>query len=263
MGMYDYQGQLLATATNYDINVKGVAHRGFSSVAPENTLPAFKLAKEKGFFYVETDVSFTKDYVPVCLHDATIDRTSDGTGNVNALTWAQLQEYDFGSWKSEEYAGTKIPSLEQFLIFCRNAVLHPYIEFKDTATYSEGQIQSVVDLVEACGMAGKVTYISFSATYLGYVKAYDASARLGYLATAVNATVISTAQGLQTTSNEVFIDSSAYGSPVITLCKTAHLPLEVWTIDSESTIKGLNPYITGVTSNSLIAGKVLYEEAMK
>ena len=256
---FDVNGTLASPA---DEVVKGVAHRGYSSVAPENTLPAYRLAKEKGFFYVETDVSFTSDGVPVCLHDATIDRTSNGTGNINSLTWAQVQTYDFGSWKSADYAGTKIPSLEQFLVLCRNIALHPYIELKNSATYTESQIQSIVDMVEACGLKGKVTYISFSSTYLGYVKAYDASARLGYLVSTMNSTAISTAQGLQTTSNEVFIDTSATGSTAVSLCKAAHLPMEVWTIDSASTIKGLDPYITGVTSNELIAGRILYEEGM-
>ena len=265
MGLYDYQGEQQSanvTALNYDLVVKGVAHRGYSSVAPENTLPAYKLAKANGFYYVETDVSFTSDGVPVCLHDATIDRTSNGTGNINSLTWAQVQTYDFGSWKSATYAGTKIPSLEQFLALCRDIGLHPYIELKNSATYTEAQIQGIVDLVEACGLKGKVTYISFSATYLGYVKAYDAAARLGYLSSSMSSSVISTAQGLQTTSNEVFIDTSATGSTAVGLCKDASIPMEVWTIDSTSTIEGLDPYITGVTSNYLIAGKVLYEAVM-
>lgn len=263
--MYDYQGNQISdnvTALNYDLIVKGVAHRGFSSVAPENTLPAYKLAKANGFFYVETDVSFTSDGVAVCLHDATIDRTSDGTGNINSLTWSQVQQYDFGSWKSSEYAGTKIPSLEQFLVLCRNIGLSPYIELKNTATYTEAQIQSIVDLVEACGLKGKVTYISFSDTYLGYVKAYDAAARLGYLSSTVSSTVISTVQALKTTSNDVYLGSKVYTSAAVSLCKSARIPMEVWTIDSAATILGLDPYITGVTSNEMLAGRVLYEVAM-
>ena len=263
--MYDYHGNQVSenvTALNYDLVVKAVAHRGYSSTAPENTLPAYRLAKANGFYYVETDVSFTSDGVPVCLHDSTIDRTSNGTGNINSLTWAQVQTYDFGSWKSSSYAGTKIPSLTQFLKLCRDIGLYPYIELKNSATYSEAQIQSIVDLVEANGLKGKVTYISFSDTYLGYVKSYDASARLGYLSSSVNSTVISTVQGLKTTSNEVYLGTSSYDSSAVSSCKSAHIPMEVWTIDSESTIKGLDPYITGVMSNSLIAGKVLYDEEM-
>ena len=109
-------------------------------------------------------------------------------------------------------------------------------------------------------MRGKVTYISFNATYLSYIKDYDGEARLGYLADITSAT-ITTATGLRTSSNEVFIDTS-YGyatSAKVQLAMAAHLPVEVWTVDSESIIIGLDSYVTGVTSDNLIAGKVLYE----
>jgi len=260
--IYDIDGNaldLIAAAAGYDSVVKGVAHRGLSSSAPENTLPAYRLAKEKGFFYVETDVSFTSDGVPVCLHDATINRTSNGTGNITSLTWEQVQQYDFGSWKSSVYAGTKIPSFEEFITLCRNLGLHPYIELKNTATYTEAQIQGLVDTVKQLGMKGKVTWISFSSTYLTYVKNYDTSARLGFVVDGLSSSNITTANNLKTASNEVFIDTSATSSTAVNLCINGDLPMEVWTVDSEATIRGLNPYISGVTSNSLIDGKVLYE----
>lgn len=263
--IYDYQGNIIPIgggATDYDKIVKGVAHRGYSSVAPENTLPAYKLAKEMGFFYVETDISFTSDGVPVCLHDASINRTSNGTGNIGSLTWAQVQQYDFGSWKSAQYAGTKIPSFEQFIALCRNISLHPYIELKSDTAPTEAQVIELIDMVNAYGMTGKVSWISLSTTYLNYVKNYDANARLGLVASGLTAANISTAQGLKTSSNEVFIDTSAVTDAAATLCINGNLPMEVWTIDSEATILSMNPYITGVTSNSLIAGKVLYEANM-
>ena len=262
--IYDYQGNIIdiggSGSIDYDRTVKAVAHRGFSTEAPENTLPAYKLAKEKGFFYVETDVSFTSDGVAVCLHDATINRTSNGSGNINELTWPQLQQYDFGLWKSSKYAGTKIPSFEQFIRLCKNIGLHPYIELKDAATYSEAQIQGLVDKVKSLGMEEKVTWISFQPNYLAYVKNYDAKARLGYVVNSVTSTIISTAQGLKTETNEVFIDSyiNSASSTAVTLCINGDLPLEVWTVDNTSTITSMNSYITGVTSNKLIAGQVLY-----
>lgn len=248
-------------------NIKAVNHRGFNTIAPENTLPAYKLSKQKGFFYVETDVSFTSDDVPVCLHDNTINRTArnaDGTTisetiNINDITFADVREYDFGIWKSSAYAGTQIPSLEEFLTLCKNLGLHPYIELKNSATYTEAQIQSLVDMVKRLGMDGKVTWISFSLTYLTYVKNYDNKARLGFLTTPNTAGVNSTA-GLKTQNNEVFLDSF-YGdvnSTGIELCIAADLPIEVWTVNSESVINSLDPYITGVTSDNLIAGNVLY-----
>lgn len=258
---YDINGTPLFSEKNpsWDRTVKGIAHRGYSAVAPENTLPAYKLAKKMGFTYVETDISFTSDGVAVCLHDASINRTSNGTGNIGSLTWAQVQTYDFGSWKSSAYAGTKIPSFEQFIKLCRDLGLHPYIELKDTATYTEAQIQGLVDIVAANGMQGKVTWISFSATYLGYIKDYDSAARLGYLASSVSSAVITTTQAMKTTDNEVFVDTADTSGTAATLCKNAGLPMEVWTIDSAVGIKGLDPYTTGVTSNELIAGEALYE----
>lgn len=234
--------------------MKGVNHRGFSTEAPENTLPAYILSYLKGFKFVETDISFTSDDVPVLLHDSTINRTSDGTGNIVDLTFAQVREYDFGSWFSADYAGTKIPSLVEFLVLCRNLGLHPYLELKNTATYTTEQVQMVVDMVEKYGMKGNVTYISFSKAHLQKVVAYDEYARVGFIVSSVNSTAISDAVSLRTGKNLVFLDSSAYGSPAIELCEAAHLPLEVWTIDNASTIAGLNDYISGVTSNDKNAG---------
>ena len=58
----------------------------------------------EGFTYTETDVHFTSDVVPVCIHDATVDRTSDGSGPVNEMTLAQLRQLDFGSWKGTRFS---------------------------------------------------------------------------------------------------------------------------------------------------------------
>ena len=251
----------IQAATDYDLNVRGVNHRGYNDVAPENTLPAYKLSKQHGFKYVECDVAYTSDNVAVLLHDHTIDRTSNGSGTIGDMIYEQVLQYDFGSWKSSDYAGTKIPTLDQFVKLCKNLGLHPYIEIKSSATYTEAQIHNIVDIVDRNGMKGKVSYISFSSAYLDYVKNYDADARLGYVVNTISASAITTANGLKTDTNEVFIDSN-YGSlnvDRVALCVNADLPLEVWTANTESVILELDSYVSGVTSNNLIAGKVLYE----
>lgn len=264
MAIYDYQGNVIesgggtAQAINYDATVKGIAHRGYSETAPENTLPAYKLAKQNGFNYVECDVSFTSDGIPMLLHDATIDRTSNGSGTLSQMTYAQVRQYDFGSWKNSSYAGTVIPTLEEFITLCRNIGLHPYIELKENGSYTEAQVQGIVDIVNSCGMQGNVSYISFSATYIGYVHAYDAGARIGRVTTNVTSGEITHLLTLKG-SNEIFVDASNLGDTYVNLCKTNGIPMEAWTVDSTSTILSMNPYVTGVTSNSLIAGKVLYE----
>ncbi|MGK9269922.1 glycerophosphodiester phosphodiesterase [Williamsia muralis] len=75
-----------------------VAHRGASGHKPEHTLMAYELALEQGADGLECDVRLTADHELVCVHDRTIDRTSDGSGAVSELTLAQLREFDFASW---------------------------------------------------------------------------------------------------------------------------------------------------------------------
>lgn len=248
--------------------VKSIAHRGYSLGAPENTLPAYKQAKAKGFSAVETDIAFTNDGVAVLLHDKTINRTArnlDGTEieetiYIADIDYDDLENYDFGIWKSSVYAGTPIPTFEQFIALCRNLGLHPYIELKnDYGSNAQTRIEGLVDTIRDYGMTGKVTWISFSDIYLGYVKNHDNKARLGYVRSTPDATSISVALELKTENNEVFIDSNDRSVSTVALCKNAGLALETWTIDFENSILSLDPYITGVTSNALIAAKVLYE----
>jgi glycerophosphoryl diester phosphodiesterase len=74
-----------------------IAHRGASGFAPENTMPAFSLAIEQGADAIELDVRLTADQVPVVVHDATLDRTTDGRGEVRACSLAELTKLDAGA----------------------------------------------------------------------------------------------------------------------------------------------------------------------
>lgn len=242
--------------------VKAVAHRGYCADAPENTLSAYRLAKRKGFTYVECDVSFTSDGVAVLLHDNTVDRTSDGTGNIKEMTFEEVRALDFGSWKDAAYTGERIPTFEEFMILCKRLCLHPYIELKDG---TEAQVKGLVETVKLCGMKGKVTWISFVADFLWWVKAVDPKARLGLVVSAVsNETITKVRQKMDSGENEVFVDCAVDNATAeaVTICADADIPLEVWTVDNEDTIRGLYPYVSGVTSNNLVAGNVLYEDGM-
>lgn len=251
--------------------VKGVNHRGYTT-APENTLPAFRLSRQMGFSYVECDVTLTSDDVPVLLHDDTINRTArnaDGTElsstvNIADITYAQALTYDFGIYKSSAYAGTTIPTFEEFLALCRNLGLHPYIEIKESARYTEAKVQGLVDTVRRYGMSGGVTWISAVFEYLEYVRDYDANARLGYIVSTISAAALTATQSLKTASNYVSIDARITNltDALVQSCIDANVPLEVWTVDDAATILSMSPYITGVTSNSLIAGKVLFNNSI-
>jgi glycerophosphoryl diester phosphodiesterase len=75
-----------------------IAHRGFSSSAPENTIAAFDLAIDEGFDNIELDAHLSADGVPVVIHDDTLDRTTNGSGPVSSLTLAELRDLDAGAW---------------------------------------------------------------------------------------------------------------------------------------------------------------------
>ncbi|MBO5262000.1 MAG: hypothetical protein J6B45_03040 [Clostridia bacterium] len=249
----------------FDREIKSIAHRGFSSTAPENTLPAYILAKEKGFSYVECDIAFTKDGIAVLLHDATIDRTSDGSGNIIDLTYEELLHYDFGSWKGSKYAGTKIPTFEEFIALCKELGLHPYMEIKNDATYTQEQVQSLVDIVKKYGMEDNCTWISFNLTYLEYVKSADDTARLGYVSSKnVTQSMINSVKALQTGKNEVFLDISynMLNENNVMLAIQNGLEIETWTVDNVNDIKARPKYISGYTSNKLIATDTLVKTAV-
>lgn len=91
------------------------AHRGDVSAAPENTLPAFQSAVAKGAQQIEFDVDLSKDGELVLMHDATVDRTTDGTGKVTDLTFAEIRALDAGSWYGESFKGTQVPTLREAL----------------------------------------------------------------------------------------------------------------------------------------------------
>lgn len=107
------------------------AHRGASRRAPENTMPAFKLAYCLGTEGIETDVQLTKDDIPVLIHDEEVKRTTNGTGFVKDFTFNQLKQLDAGSWFSKEFAGVSIVSLDKFLQWIHDKPLCLNIELKN------------------------------------------------------------------------------------------------------------------------------------
>ncbi|MDI9413653.1 MAG: glycerophosphodiester phosphodiesterase family protein [Bacillota bacterium] len=99
-----------------------IAHRGASSLAPENTLAAINKAIELNADLIEIDVHLTRDGHPVVIHDKTVGRTTSGSGKVSRLSLTQLKQLDAGSWFGEHFKGEKIPTLEEVLLICQNRI---------------------------------------------------------------------------------------------------------------------------------------------
>ena len=262
--------------------VRSINHRGYNTVAPENTLPAYELSKEKGFHIVETDIAFTKDGVPVLLHDAEINRTArndDGselnrTIEISRITYEEALTYDFGIWKSDEYKGTKIPTFEEFLQLCKRLDLDPYIELKAYRGYTPDQVKGLVELVRKYGMDKRATWISFDKPYLEAVRECYPNARLGlliliWLSTENVEQSIQNVKTLMTGSNEVFLDVYCFCLTTVEgcsgLCREAGIPLEAYFIeqDREEELIKLDPYVSGATTNSLRFDELVKERDRK
>ncbi|MEO3873422.1 glycerophosphodiester phosphodiesterase family protein [Nonomuraea sp. B12E4] len=132
-------------------NVIISAHRGANTLAPENTLKSYEYAFAYGVDLVEVDVQQTKDGQFVALHDSTVDRTTNGTGNITDLTYDEvraLDAADYEPWKGGEYDPAQIASLEEILALAKRAGRGVELDIKASVT-EEGK---VADLVKKYGL---------------------------------------------------------------------------------------------------------------
>lgn len=157
-----------------------MAHRGYSSKAPENTMPAFELAMEAGSGGIELDVHLTKDGEVVVIHDHILNRTTNGKGQVEEFTMAELKELDAGSWFSPEFKGTKLPTLREVLelISQHNVLLN--VETK-TALGFEQLNEKLAPLLDEYAMWEKTIISSFNHYALVHIKTIRPQARTGIL----------------------------------------------------------------------------------
>ena len=150
-------------------SVISISHRGYSRFAPENTLPAFQLAVENGFKYIETDIMFTSDGVAVLSHDDIINRTArlkDGSLipydiRLSDITYSQAMEYDYGCWFSDSYYGTALMTFEEFISFCKNNNVVPVIELKWNSAYTKERIENLYRIAQNYLMDDKIFWIGF------------------------------------------------------------------------------------------------------
>jgi glycerophosphoryl diester phosphodiesterase len=137
-------------------------HRGDRTSAPENTLPALAAALVGPLEFVETDVQLSADGVPVVIHDETVDRTTDGTGAVSELTLGQLKQLDAGAWFGPEFAGTRIPTLVEFLDIFTGSDKKAMVELKGFWTVE--QISGIRGDILARGVQDRIIFASFNLT---------------------------------------------------------------------------------------------------
>lgn len=150
-------------------NIYVAAHRGWSTDYPENTMPAFKAAMDIGVDQIEIDIRVTRDNELVIIHDATVDRTTNGTGMVCDKLLAEIRALDAGSYKDEKFKGTQIPTLIEFMELVKD---HPTmtldIELKEYPTTPGNEIRAyevcdrVLKIIDEYGYSDRVVINTFS-----------------------------------------------------------------------------------------------------
>lgn len=113
-------------------SVRIAGHRGHSAGAPENTLASFRKARELGGKGVtcETDLALTSDGELILIHDATVDRTTDGQGLVQNMTYGEIAQLDAGAWFDKSFAGEQVPRLRDALQLARELDIMYQLELK-------------------------------------------------------------------------------------------------------------------------------------
>jgi glycerophosphoryl diester phosphodiesterase len=135
-------------------------HRGASRYAPENTLIAFQTAFDQGAPAIELDVMLSADEKLIVIHDSTVDRTTNGSGKVNKLSFDSLKKLDAGYKFSEKDVNERIPSLEEVFDLTGGKFL-VNIELKNYHAPGDNLVEKVVDLVIKRKMNGSVIFSSF------------------------------------------------------------------------------------------------------
>lgn len=137
-----------------------VGHRGDRAEAPENTMVSLELAMDE-LDFVETDVQLSRDGVPVLFHDTMLERVTGVRDTVGELDLAELRRLDVGAWYGAEYAGERMPTLDEFLeSLATRETARALVELKADWTIEE--VRTVIDLVERHGLRGRVVLQSFS-----------------------------------------------------------------------------------------------------
>jgi glycerophosphoryl diester phosphodiesterase len=139
-----------------------VAHRGLLLHAPENTLANFRACLELRLGF-EFDVEKTKDGQLVCIHDVSVDRTTNGTGEVSQLTLEEIRRLDAGSWFESKFAGEKVPTIEEVLKLVAEYQQHDVLIAVDLK--AEGVEQEVVRLAEKHKVLNKLLFIGSPARF--------------------------------------------------------------------------------------------------
>jgi glycerophosphoryl diester phosphodiesterase len=224
-----------------------IGHRGNSHDAPENTLLSFHSAMSAGADGIEFDVRLARDSVPVCIHDATLERTGRIAARVEQLTASELENIEVGSWFNERhprrarpaYARECIPTLDRVFTEMRAYDRkNLYVELKCTESEAEALAREVIKRVREHALGDGVVIESFTLAAIAAVKRAAPELRTAALFERTLTNPFPSAQKIMTLvaacgADEIALQSTLVNRRIIASAKQAHFPVVVWTVDSQ------------------------------
>jgi glycerophosphoryl diester phosphodiesterase len=226
---------------------KIIAHRGYSNIAPENTLVAFKKAIEVGADYFELDVHKTKDGVLVVIHDKTVNRTSSNNkkGEISKFNYNELEDIHIGfSTKfGEQYSNEKIPTLEEALLLAKGDI-KVCVEIKE-----ENIEKQVTELLQKLDMINEVIVFSFSKQTVLNIEKINPNIETLFLISSANLETLDFVK--ENNINAIGVGRSTDTSKeFISYAHKNNIKVFKWTINNEEEIKELiDLKIDGIITN--------------
>lgn len=212
--------------------IEVIAHRGYSAVAPENTLAALGAAIEAGADAVEFDLHTASCGTPVLFHDPHLGRTTDGFGPVRRRTLGQLRALDAGRWFSDAFAGERIPTLAEALELVAPADLAIYAEVKGYRELED--LDRMVAIVEAAGLVDRVRFISLDAGIVDRIAGRDREIAVGWVvddpeaaAAAIEKAGALGGRGMVDFDRRLVLEDPS----LVTRTRDAGAEVAVWTVD--------------------------------
>ena len=225
------------------MRIQVIGHRGASGYAPETTIASFRMALQMGVDFVEADVHRSRDGVLVAFHDADVRRTTNGTGYISDLTLAELKALDAGSWFNDafpekarpEYAGLRVPALQEVIDIVKENDAGLFIEIKDPDRYQPDLEATLLSLIHKNRMEDRVRILSFSAQSLRKIKELEASMPTVFLVARPGRNPVEAS--LEIPADELGILHTQATAGLVLEAHRCGLRISVWTVDRPEDMK--------------------------
>ncbi|MCM1052864.1 MAG: glycerophosphoryl diester phosphodiesterase membrane domain-containing protein [Ruminococcus sp.] len=227
---------------DYNLNIEYLrqvevtAHRGSSLDYPENTMSAFKGAKEKGAEWIELDVQQIKDGSLIVMHDTNLKRTANLNKNTWEVTYEEIKNLDNGSFLDSKFNSERIPLLKDVIVWAKANNMKLNIELKPTGKENDFE-KNVIDLIKELNFEEDSIIASQIYSVIENVKAYDKNIKTVYVMSLAYGNILEFDK-----ADHFSIEATNVTKKLVSEIHNAGKELYVWTINNEETIKKMLDY---------------------